>query len=97
MQLYLHDNLGILGSSRSEVVGVIERSKVQLNSKNLLLHEVEAQSGRAKTLSMVLDCERFMTMNSWERFGRIRKSIQHILNQRRAFGWVLEVVWGHCT
>ena len=75
------DNLGILlGSSRSEVVGVIERSKVQFNSKFLLLHEVEVQSGRAKVLGMVSDCERFMTMNSWDRFGGIRKSMQYFFN-----------------
>ena len=91
------DNFGVIGVSQSDVTSILGRAEASFNSKNLLLHELNVEAGGAEALGMVVDCTRFETYNSAKRFGRIRKSLTYILNQRTVAGWVVEVLVGHCT
>jgi hypothetical protein len=75
----------------------LDRSISQFADKGLHLHEINLQAGASEALGMIVDTELMETGNSWKRFGRIRKAISAILNQRMVSGWSVEVLVGHCT
>lgn len=89
------DNLGILGTSRTQVDGALDVVVAALRAHGLMVHEIEPAAPAATVLGYEIDGRRWEVRPKRERAQRLIATLHHLAARPKVSGREIEVVLGH--